>query len=110
MTHNSLKQDHLAGIFSALGDPTRLGLVASLLKEDEQTLSSLADTSPLTRQGLTRHLQVLEDAGVVESTRVGRERLFRLSPEPFRDMQDYLAQVSQRWDEALLRLQSFVEE
>lgn len=107
---NTDRRETLAGIFAALGEPTRLGLV-SILREDEGlTLTRLAQSSPLTRQGLTRHLQVLEDAGVVESTRSGRERHFRLAPGPFKEMQDYLRYVSQQWDDALNRLQAFVEE
>ena len=78
--------EHLAAVFAALGDRTRLGLLAALQADDSQTVSRLAERSHLTRQGLTRHLKVLEDAGIVRSSRVGRERLFRLDPAPLREL------------------------
>ena len=65
--------------------------------------------SSLTRQAITKHLRVLEGAGVVQSARVGRESLFELRPEPLKDVRAYLDRVSGQWDQALARLKSFVE-
>ncbi|MEI9914839.1 MAG: helix-turn-helix domain-containing protein [Methylovirgula sp.] len=70
----------------------------------------LAEGSQLTRQAITKHLRVLENAGVARSVRVGRENLFELRPEPLKDLQSYLERVSAQWDAALTRLKSFVEE
>lgn len=98
-----------AAVFGALGDATRLGLVATLCAGPPQSISQLAGHSPLTRQGLTRHLQRLEHAGLVRSKRIGREHIFEFSPEPLRDLQTYLEQVSEEWDGALATLKSFVE-
>ena len=63
----------------------------------------------LTRQAVTKHLRVLEGAGVVHSIRIGRESLFEFRPEPLKELQTYLERVSGQWEDALARLKSFVE-
>jgi len=98
-----------AAIFAALGDETRLALVGKLAAGQRQSISQLAGGSSLTRQAITKHLRVLEGAGVVQSARVGRESLFEFRPEPLRDIKAYLDRVSGQWDQALARLKSFVE-
>ena len=98
-----------ASVFAALGDETRLSLIAKLSNGSPQSISRLAEGSTLTRQAITKHLRVLEDARVVHSVRVGRESLFELRPEPLRDLQSYLERVSDQWEDALARLKSFVE-
>ena len=64
----------------------------------------------MSRQAITKHLQVLERAGIVRSVRAGRENLFEFRPEPLSDATAYLARVSDQWDDALSRLKSFVED
>lgn len=98
-----------AAVFAALGDATRLSLVSKLSHGPAQSISRLAEGSPLSRQAITKHLSVLEDAGVVHRARVGRESMFHLQPEPLKDIQSYLDDISAQWDEALERLRSFVE-
>jgi DNA-binding transcriptional ArsR family regulator len=98
-----------AAVFAALGDGTRLSLVAKLSSGPPQSISRLAEGSTLTRQAVTKHLRVLEGAGLVHSVRVGRESLFEFRPQPLRDAQSYLARVSGQWDNVLGRLKSFVE-
>jgi DNA-binding transcriptional ArsR family regulator len=98
-----------APVFAALGDETRLSLVGRLSSGPPQSISRLARGSRLTRQAITKHLRVLERAGVVHSVRVGRERQFAFRPAPLQDAQDYLARVSDQWDRVLLRLKDFVE-
>ena len=98
-----------AAIFAALGDETRLSLIGTLSGGEPQSISRLAQGSQLTRQAITKHLRVLEGAGMVHSIRAGRESLFELRPKPLKDAQDYLARVSSQWDDALARLKSFVE-
>jgi DNA-binding transcriptional ArsR family regulator len=93
-----------------LGDETRLSLMGKLASGPPQSIARLAEGSTLTRQAITKHLRVLENAGVARSVRVGRENLFELRPEPLKDLQSYLARVSRQWDEALSRLKSFVED
>ena len=98
-----------ASVFAALGDETRLSLIAKLSNGSPQSISRLAERSTLTRQAITKHLRVLEGARVVHSVRVGRESLFEFRPEPLRDLQSYLERVSDQWEDALARLKSFVE-
>jgi DNA-binding transcriptional ArsR family regulator len=98
-----------AAVFAALGDETRLSLVGKLSKGEPQSISRLAEGSALTRQAVTKHLRVLEGAGVVHSVRAGRESLFAFRPEPLRELRSYLERVSGQWDDALARLKSFVE-
>jgi DNA-binding transcriptional ArsR family regulator len=99
-----------AAIFAALGDATRLALVATLVTGSPRSISQLAQGSQLTRQAISKHLRVLEGAGLVKSVRVGRESRFELRPEPLNDVKAYLARISEQWDEALARLRTFVEE
>jgi DNA-binding transcriptional ArsR family regulator len=66
--------------------------------------------SRLTRQAITKHLRVLENAGIVHSLRAGRESLFERDPKPMEEIRDYLDFVSEQWDQALARLKSFVED
>ncbi len=103
------RRDH-APVFAALGDETRLSLVAVLCGGQPRSISQLTEGSRLTRQAITKHLRVLESAGVVHSVRSGRESLFRFDPEPIEEIKEYLDLVSELWDQALARLKSFVED
>src|ERR1700748_366638 len=98
-----------ARVFAALGDKTRLALVARLCSGQPASISQLADDSKITRQAITKHLGVLERAGIVRSSQAGRERHFRFEPEPLEELQQYLASVSKQWDQTLARLKSNVE-
>ena len=98
-----------ADVFAALGDETRLSLVGTLASGPPRSISHLTQGSRLTRQAITKHLRVLEGAGVVRSIRDGRENLFEFRPQPLKDAQSYLERVAGQWDDALLRLKSFVE-
>ena len=99
-----------APIFAALGDETRLWLVAKLCGGRPYSISQLTEGSKLTRQAITKHLRVLESAGIVHRARAGRESLFEFDPEPIEGIKDYLDFVSEQWDRALSRLKSFVED
>lgn len=99
-----------ASVFAALGDPTRLSLVGKLCRGRPSSISQLAKGSRLTRQAITKHLRVLERAGIVRSLRSGRENLFEFDPKPIESIKDYLDLVSAQWDQALGRLKSFVED
>src|SRR6201984_9443 len=83
-----------ASVFAALGDETRLALIGKLSNGPPQSISRLAKGSTLTRQAITKHLRVLEGAGVVHSMRFGRESLFEFRPEPLRELHSYLERVS----------------
>ena len=99
-----------APVFAALGDETRLALVAKLCSGRPRSISQLTEGSRLTRQAITKHLRVLESAGIVHGVREGRESRFEFDPEPIEEMRQYLDLVSEQWDHALARLKAFVEE
>jgi DNA-binding transcriptional ArsR family regulator len=98
-----------APVFAALGDETRLRLVARLSSGRPHSIAQLTEGSHLTRQAITKHLRVLESAGIVHGVRAGRESLFEFDPKPIDDLKEYLDLVSAQWDRALARLKSFVE-
>ncbi len=98
-----------ATVFAALGDPTRLALVARLCDGSRRSIAQLCDGQSLTRQAISKHLRVLEGARVVRSERAGRESLFVLNPKPIEDIRSYIELVSSQWDTALSRLKAFVE-
>ncbi len=93
-----------------MGDRTRLSLLARLSDGDARSIVSLSADTRLTRQAVTKHLHVLEDAGLVASIRVGRESRFAYRPEPVAQARSYLDEVSAQWDAALGRLRAFVED
>jgi DNA-binding transcriptional ArsR family regulator len=103
------KRQRRARVFAALGDETRLSLVAKLCGGQPHSISQLTEGSKLTRQAITKHLRVLESAGIVHSVRTGRESRFEFDPEPMDGIKEYLDFVSEQWDQALSRLKSFVE-
>jgi DNA-binding transcriptional ArsR family regulator len=96
-------------VFAALGDETRLKLVARLARGRPESIAHLTRGSRLTRQAITKHLRVLERAGLVRCMRAGRESRFELDRRPFKEMEEYLEFVARAWDKALERLKSFVE-
>jgi DNA-binding transcriptional ArsR family regulator len=97
-------------VFAALGDATRLSLVAKLCRGQPRSISQLTQDSKLTRQAITKHLRVLESVGIVHSVQAGRESRFEFNPAPIEKMKEYLDFVSHQWDAALLRLKSYVED
>lgn len=99
-----------AHIFAALGDETRLSLIARLAEVSRQSISQLAEGTKLTRQAVTKHLQVLERVGLVHSVRKGRETLFELDITPIESMTQYLDMVSAQWENKLTDLQKFLDE
>ena len=98
-----------APVFAALGDPTRLALLMKLSDGAARSIAALSADSRLTRQAVTKHLHVLEHAGLVRSLKVGRESRFAYRPEPVAEARAYLDTVSAQWDAALGRLKAFVE-
>ena len=98
-----------APVFAALGDGTRLSLVAALCRRAALSVTRLSEGAAVTRQAIRKHLRVLERAGVVRSARRGRETLFRLEPDGLDEARRYLDRVSAEWDRALARLKAFVE-
>jgi DNA-binding transcriptional ArsR family regulator len=99
-----------APLFAALGDATRLALLDRLGTGGPQSITRLTAGSAVTRQAITKHLQVLDEAGLVHDSRRGRERIWTLDTTRLEEARRSLDQIAQHWDEALERLRSFVED
>lgn len=98
-----------APVFAALGDPGRLRIVARLCESGPLSIVRLTDGAHISRQAITKHLHALSSAGLVRHQRRGRETLWRLDTPRLAEVQQYLAQICARWDEALDRLKTLVE-
>jgi DNA-binding transcriptional ArsR family regulator len=99
-----------ASIFAALGDETRMRIIAVLCAGGALSITQLTDGTDITRQAVTKHLQVLADAGLVHDVRIGRERRWEFEPTELESARRALDQISQQWDHALARLKALVEE
>lgn len=97
-------------LFAALGDDIRLMLVARLCSRGPASINSLASGSAVTRQAITKHLHVMEKAGLARCRRSGRESLWKLDTRRLGEAKRYLDQISAQWDDALGRLKHFVED
>jgi DNA-binding transcriptional ArsR family regulator len=97
-------------LFAALGDPTRLALLQRLSDDGPASISLLAERVPaMTRQGVTKHLQVLAAAGVIDGSRRGREHVWAIDPGRLAEAQRCLQMIGSGWDDALARLKRQVE-
>ncbi|EHI13587.1 ArsR/SmtB family transcription factor [Mycolicibacterium thermoresistibile] len=101
--------DQLHPVFHALGDPNRMRLITRLCDAGPGSTSQVAQAVSVSRQAATKHLLILEEAGLVRSDRRGRERIWRMQPEALDDASEYLDRLARRWDRALGRLRAFVE-
>lgn len=99
-----------APLFAALGDQTRLAVLARLCSHGPMSIARLSEGMAVSRQAVTKHLAVLEEAGLVRGHRAGRERVWELEAGRLDDARRTLDLISERWDEALLRLQHLVED
>lgn len=99
-----------AELFAALGDETRLRLVARLCDGGPLSITRLADGAAITRQAISKHLKVMERSGLVRCTRLGRESVWQLEQRRLDDARRYLDIISKQWDAALIRLRQFVED
>lgn len=98
-----------APLFAALGDETRLRLLVRLSSRGPESIARLSARSPVTRQAIRKHLDVLSRAGLVRGSRRGREHIWQLETKRLADARLYLDRISRQWDDALDRLQQFVE-
>ena len=98
-----------APLFAALGDATRLQLLMRLAASGPESIAQMSARSAVSRQAITKHLQVLADAGFVAGERRGREHVWRLRSRRLRDLHTHLDRISKQWDDALERLRAFVE-
>jgi DNA-binding transcriptional ArsR family regulator len=109
MSRTEVRLKVAAPLFAALGDATRLGLLASLCASGPLTVTHLSRQFDVSRQAITKHLEVLSEAGLVRSLRRGRERIWSFEPRRLEAAHQYLEGLSQQWDMALGRLKAFVE-
>jgi DNA-binding transcriptional ArsR family regulator len=98
-----------APIFAALGDETRLRLIAVLCAGGAMSIAQLTSGTDITRQAVTKHLQVLADAGLVHDVKIGRERLWEFEPTQLEEARRSLEVIGQQWDQALQKLKLAVE-
>ena len=98
-----------APLFAALGDETRLRVVVRLCEEGPLSITQLTEGAGVSRQAVTKHLQVLAGAGLVKHARDGRENLWQLEPGRLAEARRLLDLISQEWDDRLDRLKAFVE-
>ena len=99
----------MAAVFAALGDDTRLVIVSKLQDGSDRSISKIAEGLSLTRQGVSRHLRVLEKASLVRRRRVGRETRYQLEVEALNRARDYLVRASSQWDHTIDRLAKHLE-
>ena len=100
---------HYAPVFAALGDERRLTLLSRLSDARPRSISQLAEGSRVSRQAISKHLHVLEEAGLVRAQTAGRECLYEFEPNALNEANRYLELVSRQWEQALNRLKAFVE-
>jgi len=98
-----------AAVFFALGDETRLGLVSRLCDGGPMSITRLTESFEMTRQAITKHLRVMQEAGLVHRTQRGRESLWLIESKRLADARRHLESISAQWDGALERLKRFVE-
>lgn len=104
-----MKAAHAAAVFAALGDDTRLAIVAQLSAGGPQSIIRLTDSVDVSRQAVTKHLEALASAGLVTSEKEGRERIWTLETRRLSEAQRYLDEIASQWDSAIERLRAFVE-
>ena len=94
----------MTDVFDALADPNRRYVLEALAQRDTATATELAAEMPVTRQAVAKHLAALNEAGLVESRREGRETRYELTPGPLGAAMDWMAGVGAQWDNRLARL------
>lgn len=99
-----------APLFDALGDPNRLRIITRLCDGGPSSTTNITAVMSVSRQAATKHLLLLEAVGLVSSQRRGRERIWRVQPKSLTDASEYLNVLSQRWDKAIDRLRTYVED
>src|SRR6059036_3764636 len=99
-----------AVLFAALGDATRLSLLRRLSVDGPLSITRLSEGAGVTRQAITKHLEALADAGLVQHDWRGRERIWELEPTRLEMARRCLDRISDQWDAAIGRLKAFVEE
>jgi DNA-binding transcriptional ArsR family regulator len=97
-------------VFKAVADHHRRHLLDLLSRTDGQTLTELSAHLPMSRFGAMKHLRVLEEAGLVSTRKVGREKLHYLNPVPLQDVAEWVETYRRSWEERLDRLEDYLRE
>jgi len=97
-------------LFAALGDETRLALLRRLSQGGPASISALSESFDVSRQAVTKHLQFLAGAGIIDGQRAGREHVWKLNPTRLAEAQRCLDLIARSWDDALGRLKAHLEE
>lgn len=106
----TVDESHLSLLFSALSDPTRRAILSRLAREGESTVSDLARPFSMSLPAISKHIRVLEHAGLLERRVQGREHRCRLQPRPLKDAVDWLAEYRQYWEGQLDALARYLED
>jgi DNA-binding transcriptional ArsR family regulator len=96
-------------LFAALGDETRLTLLDRLARDGPASISTLSEAFDVSRQAVTKHLNVLSGAGVIKGRRAGREHVWAMNPSSLVTAKRHLDTIARGWDDALARLKRHVE-
>lgn len=104
----SRDDDRLGPLFDALADHTRREVMRRLSADGPATATDLAARLPVTRQAVAKHLAALDEVGLVSSELRGRERLYRITPEPLGEAMTWMADVGAEWDSRLDRLKRYL--
>jgi DNA-binding transcriptional ArsR family regulator len=104
------RDERVAAVFSALADPTRREVIRLLAADGPVTATGLAGRMPVTRQAVSKHLAALADAGLVKVDPAGREKRYRLTPQPLTEAVSWMAAVGAEWDERLGALLAHLSE
>ncbi|MDX1417919.1 MAG: metalloregulator ArsR/SmtB family transcription factor [Candidatus Promineifilaceae bacterium] len=96
-------------VFAALADPNRRTIIEILIADGAKTATQLADDLPISRQGITKHLNILAAAGLVTVVQRGRDKYYYLTPEPLEETAVWLAAIAARWDKRLHKLHELLE-
>lgn len=97
-------------VFAALADSRRREIIEILVKEGAKTQTQLAEVLPITRQGVSKHLGILADAGLVTIHQRGRDKFYYLTPEPLEEASLWIAAIAAQWDKRLVALSDLIEE
>src|SRR5262245_3882407 len=106
---NEQTLENQQSLFAALADPLRRSLLVNLAEHTPRTATQLAQEYVITRQGILKHLTILEDAGLVAVHQAGREKRYTLTLEPLEELEQWIEELGAKWDERLLRLKTWLE-
>jgi DNA-binding transcriptional ArsR family regulator len=103
-------EDRKQAVFVALADPTRRKLIEMMADRGAQTATQLAEQLPFTRQGISKHLGIMAEAGLVTIKQRGRDKYYHLTPEPLEIASLWIMAIAARWDQRLELLRDLLED